>query len=70
MIRALPKVDRRRVRYFARRQWRTVFIPFAILNVEGFGRSTVRWQHMETRWSDSHRRRLWRAPAVLLTEAH
>ncbi len=66
MIRAMPKVDRSRVRYLARRQWRTVFIPVAVLNVEGFGRALVRWQHMETRWSDKNARRLWRLPAEAL----
>lgn len=60
MIRSLPKVDRRRARRQARRQWRTRFVPFAILQVEGRGRSLVVMEPMETRWSESHNRRLWR----------
>lgn len=68
MIRALPKSDRARVRYLARRQWRTVFVPFAILNLEGFGRSLVVMRRVETRWSDRRARRVWRAPAALLVE--
>lgn len=59
MIRALPRDDRRRARRQARRQWRTRFVPLAILQVEGRGRSLVFMERMETRWSESQRRRLW-----------
>ncbi len=70
MIRALPKVDRRRVRALARRQWRRIFIPIAVVNVEGIGRAVVMMRTMETRWSDSNSRRLWRpADLPLVQEA-
>lgn len=60
MIRAIPRADRARHRHLAKRQWKTVFVPFAMLNVEGYGRSLVAMRRMETRWSDNHHRRLWR----------
>lgn len=60
MIRAIPHIDRRRQRRQARRQWRARFVPVAILHVEGRGRSLVVMERMETRWSETHRRRLWR----------
>lgn len=63
MIRPMPKVDRARARRAARRQWRPRFIPLAILNVEGIGRSLVVMRNLDTRWSEHHRRRMWRVPA-------
>ena len=63
VIRPLPRIDRRRRRALSRRQWKVVFLPFAILHVEGLGRSRVIMQRMETRWSETANRRLWRIPA-------
>ncbi len=59
MIRAASRTDRRRERRQARRQWRIRFVPLAILQVEGRGRSWVIMEWMNTRWSESQRRRLW-----------
>lgn len=67
MIRTLHRADRRRVRMLARRQWRTLFVPFAILNVEGHGRALVAMRFLDTRWSETHRRRMWRVPVSELT---
>lgn len=64
MIRPLPKVDRARQRFLGARQWHTRFVPFAILQVEGFGRTVVVMNRLETRWSDNQRRRLWRLPST------
>lgn len=59
MIRTLNRADREQQRRMARRQWRVWFVPIAILQVEGRGRSWVIMEWMETRWSESQRRRLW-----------
>jgi len=66
MIRPLPCADRQRLRHVARRKWRTVLVPFAIVDIEGLGRSIVCMLWLETRWSDSNRRRLWRLPGTQL----
>ncbi len=52
--------DRRRARWLAKRHWRVQLVPFAILDVEDFGRVLVIGQRLETRWSDIQNRRLWR----------
>ncbi len=62
MIRQLIKAERGSVRHHARRQWRTILVPFGIIDVKGFGRSVVCMRRLETRWSDRQRRRLWRLP--------
>ena len=66
MIRQLTKAERGSVRHHARRQWRTIPVPFAIIDVQGFGRSVVCMRRIETRWSDRQRRRLWRLPVPQL----
>lgn len=60
MIRPLPARDPRPSRRTLRRQWRRRFIPLAILHVEQIGTAVIAWQTMETRWSKTHGRRLWR----------
>jgi hypothetical protein len=60
MILHRPHHERDRARRLARRQWRTVYVPLARLHVEGFGKVWVLNQRLETRWSDTANRRLWR----------
>lgn len=50
----------RRKRWAARRMWRRIWIPFAVLKLEGSGRALVVFETLETRWSDRNGRRLWR----------
>jgi len=66
MIRPLPCIDRQQLRHVARRQWRTVLVPFAFVAIEGLGRSIVCMRRLETRWSNSNHRRLWRLPGTQL----
>jgi hypothetical protein len=54
----------RRRRWLARRRWKRVWVPIAILRIEGLGRMLVAHHRLETRWSDRHARRLWRLPAA------
>jgi hypothetical protein len=66
MIRAIGRWRRRswrRRRWLAKRRWKRVWVPIAILRVEGFGRALVAYHMLETRWSDRHARRLWREPS-------
>jgi hypothetical protein len=62
VIRGLHRADRRRRRAAARRQWRPRLVPLAIVQVEGRGRSLIVWDRLETRWSQTQRKRLWRIP--------
>lgn len=62
MIRSMHRADRRRRRAAVRRQWRPRFVPLAIVQVEGRGRSLIVWDLLETRWSQTQRKRLWRVP--------
>ena len=56
MIRLLPRADRQRLRAATRRQWRPHFVPIAIVQL------LVLFDRLETRWSQTQRKRLWRAP--------
>lgn len=58
MIRALAHRQSRP----ARDEWRRFFIPVAVLQLEELGRALVIAEMIETRWSNSLRRRLWRLP--------
>jgi hypothetical protein len=59
IVRRSPR-ERDRTRWLARRQWRTVYVLVAWLHVEGFGKVWVLNERLETRWSDTANRRLWR----------
>jgi hypothetical protein len=58
MIRTLPDREAR-----AARRWRRIFVPLALITIEGVGRSVVFAQLLETRWSVSRQRRIWRTPS-------
>lgn len=60
MIRPFNPDSRRRRRWHARRQWHRRWVLVAVLRVENRGRVLVIFELLETRWSDSQRRRLWR----------
>ncbi len=66
MIRSLPTASRemrRNARLQGARRWRRVFVPVAILNIEGHGRCLVVLRTLETRLSQRRGCRLWQVPA-------
>lgn len=64
MISALASAERARHRQLARRQWRETFVRIGYITVQGFGRTLVWMQRLETRWSDTYGRREWRLPSA------
>ena len=60
MIVRRSRQERDHTRWLARRQWRTIYVLIAWLHVDGFGKVWVLNQRLETRWSGSACRRLWR----------
>lgn len=66
MIRPLQSADRaarRREQVELARYWRRVFVPFAVLNLEGRGRCIIVMRTLQTRLSESRGCRVWRVPA-------
>lgn len=62
MIRPMPRREPDRSRWHLRRQWRPRFVLLRIVHLDDVGRSLVVARWLETRWSDTQRRRRWRLP--------
>lgn len=60
MIRLIPPRPRRLNRDQKRRQWRRRFVLVRVVFLEDLGNALVVGRMLETRWSQTHGRRLWR----------